>query len=88
MTQIGFNSIMCYYRGDIFILHSPQIENLGNFGLKILGILHLNIQSTVSQVPMDFILLSPYLFSEWHIVPQLCIQIKQSRTRSRKALYG
>ena len=31
--------------------------------------------------------LSPYLFSEWHIVPQLCIQIKQSRTRSRKALY-
>lgn len=56
MTQIGLNSIMCYYRGDIFILHSPQIENLGNFGLKILGILHLNIQSTVSQVPMDFIL--------------------------------
>lgn len=39
VTQIGFNSIMCYYRGDIFILHSPQIENLGNFGLKILGIL-------------------------------------------------
>ena len=30
--------------------------------------------------------LSPYLFSEWHIVPQLYIQIKQSRTRSRKAL--
>lgn len=56
MPQIGFNLIMCYYRGDIFILHSPQIENLGNFGLKILGILHLNIQSTVSQVPMDFIL--------------------------------
>ena len=32
--------------------------------------------------------LSSYLFSEWHIVPQLCIQIKQSRTRSRKALDG
>lgn len=31
MPQIGFNSIMCYYRGDIFILHSPQVENLGNF---------------------------------------------------------
>ena len=31
--------------------------------------------------------LSPYLFSEWHIVPQLCIQIKQSRVHSRKALY-
>ena len=30
--------------------------------------------------------LSPYLFSEWHIVPQLCIQIKQSRVHSRKAL--
>lgn len=88
MPQIGFNSIMCYYRGDIFILQFPQIENLGNFGLKILGILHLNIQSTVSQVPMDFILFIAYLFSEWHIVPQLCIQIKQSRSRSRKALYG
>ena len=32
--------------------------------------------------------LSPYLFSEWHIVPQLCIQIKQSRVYSRKALAG
>ncbi len=31
--------------------------------------------------------LSPYLFSEWHIVPQLYIQIKQSRVHSRKALY-
>lgn len=30
--------------------------------------------------------LSPYLFSEWHIVPLLCIQIKQSRVHSRKAL--
>ena len=32
--------------------------------------------------------LSPHLFSEWHIVPQLCIQIKQSRVYSRKALAG
>ena len=32
--------------------------------------------------------LSLYLFSEWHIVPQLYIQIKQSRVHSRKALYG
>lgn len=31
--------------------------------------------------------LSPYLFSEWHKVPQLYIQIKQSRVHSRKALY-
>ena len=31
--------------------------------------------------------LSPYLFSEWHIVPQLYIHIKQSRVHSRKALY-
>ena len=30
--------------------------------------------------------LSPYLFSEWHLVPQLYIQIKQSRVHSRKAL--
>ena len=32
--------------------------------------------------------LSSYQFSEWHIVPQLCIQIKQSRVYSRKALAG
>ena len=30
--------------------------------------------------------LSLHLFSEWHIVPQLYIQIKQSRVYSRKAL--
>ena len=30
--------------------------------------------------------LSLYMFSEWHLVPQLCIQIKQSRVYSRKAL--
>nr|DAT79575.1 MAG TPA: hypothetical protein [Caudoviricetes sp.] len=23
VTQIGFNSIMCYYRGDIFIPYPP-----------------------------------------------------------------
>ena len=32
--------------------------------------------------------LSPYLFFEWHIVPLLCIHIKQSRVYSRKALAG
>ena len=32
--------------------------------------------------------LSLYMFSEWHIVPQLCIQIEQSRVHSRKALAG
>lgn len=96
MTQIGFNSIMCYYRGDIFILHSPQIENLGNFRLKILGILDRKSWEFCTLIynpqflKFQWILfcLSPYLFSEWHIVPQLCIQIKQSRTRSHKALYG
>ena len=31
--------------------------------------------------------LLPYQFSEWHIVPLLCIHIKQSRVHSRKALY-
>lgn len=31
VPQIGFSSIMCYYRGDIFITIILQIENLGNF---------------------------------------------------------
>ena len=31
VPQIGFNSIMRYYRGDIFITIILQIENLGNF---------------------------------------------------------
>ena len=35
-----------------------------------------------------FLCLSPYIFSEWHIVPLLYIQIKLSRACSRKALYG
>ena len=37
--------------------------------------------------PTVLFCLSSYLFSEWHIVPQLYIQIKQSRVYSRKALY-
>lgn len=39
VPQIDFNSIMRYYRGDIFIIIMLQIENYGNFLLKILGIL-------------------------------------------------
>ena len=35
-----------------------------------------------------FLCLSPYMFSEWHIVSLLYIQIKLSRACSRKALYG
>ena len=35
-----------------------------------------------------FLCLSPYIFTEWHIVPLLYIQIKLSRACSRKALYG
>ena len=35
-----------------------------------------------------FLCLSPYMFSEWHIVPLLYIQIKLSRASSRKALSG
>ena len=31
VSQIGFSSIMCYYRGDIFITIILQIENLGNY---------------------------------------------------------
>ena len=43
---------------------------------------------TLFRNPQRFLFcLSLYLFSEWHIVPQLYIQIKQSRVHSRKALY-
>ena len=43
--------------------------------------------ATVCKSQWFLFCLSPYLFSEWHIVPQLCIHIKQSRVHSRKALY-
>ena len=42
---------------------------------------------TVCRFQRFLFCLSPYLFSEWHIVPLFCIQIKQSRVHSRKALY-
>ena len=45
------------------------------------------VVSTVYKLHRFLFCLSPYLFSEWHIVPQLCIQIKQ-RVHSRKALAG
>ena len=44
------------------------------------------MMSTVLHTPTVYLGLSPCLFSEWHIVPLLYIQIKQSRTRSRKDL--
>ena len=34
-------------------------------------------QSAVCMPQRFLFCLSPYLFSEWHIVPQLCVQIKQ-----------
>ena len=42
--------------------------------------------STVFEPQRFLFCLLPYLFSEWHKVPQLYIQIKQSRVHSRKAL--
>ena len=45
------------------------------------------VVTTVYEHQWFLFCLSPYLFSEWHIVPQLYIQIKQSRVHSRKALY-
>ena len=46
------------------------------------------VVSAVSQAPNGFYSVYRRIcFSEWHIVPQLCVQIKQSRVYSRKALY-
>ena len=45
------------------------------------------MMSTVLHAQRFLFCLSPYLFFEWHIVPLLCIHIKQSRVHSRKALY-
>ena len=44
------------------------------------------VVTTVYEHQWFLFCLSLYLFSEWHIVPQLCIQTKQSRVHSRKAL--
>ena len=46
----------------------------------------MSSQCTVCGSHWFLFCLSPYLLSEWHIVPQLCIQTKQSRVHSRKAL--
>ena len=62
--------------------------------LQVPTVFILFIAASISQVVLIvcrfqwfLFCLSPHLFSEWHIVPQLYIQIKQSRVLSRKALY-
>ena len=71
--QIGFPS-------DVHSLVSPTVFIL------FIAVSVFRVMSTVLHTPTVYLGLSPFLFSEWHIVPLLYIQIKQSRVYSRKAL--
>ena len=71
----------------------PDVFSMRNFWVSLVFIQFVTV-SVFRVVTTDYkhqrflFCLSLYLFSEWHIVPQLYIQIKQSRVHSRKALYG
>ena len=88
----GFYSVY-----DVCILNLQFVCPNGFYSVYELCILNAQFKSTNVFYVMRYhqfrkrqrflFCLSPYLFSEWHIVPQLCIQIKQSRVHSRKALY-
>ena len=65
----------------------------GDYSLRAPTVFILFVAASIFQVVLTvcksqrfLFCLSPYLFSEWHIVPLLSIQTKQSRVHSRKAL--
>ena len=69
-----------------------EVFSMRNLWVSLVFILFIAVSvfrvvTTVYEHQWFLFCLSPYLFSEWHIVPQLYIQIKQSRVHSRKALY-
>ena len=69
------------FPGDITVLQAPTVF------IRFIAESIFQVVFTVCRFQRFLFCLSPYLFSEWHIVPLLCIQIKQSRVHSRKALY-
>ena len=79
----GFYSVchrICFPSSD-YSLRTPTVFIL------FIAVSVFRVVTTVYEHQWFLFCLSPYLFSEWHIVPQLYIQIKQSRVHSRKALY-
>ena len=73
-----------YWCSKLHLVHNRAI-NIKNIWLATTN----NIEDSNSlRASGCFLCLSPNVFSEWHIVPLLYIQIKLSRACSRKALYG
>ena len=70
------------FPGDITVLQAPTVF------IRFIAASIFQVVFTICKHQRFLFCLSPYLFSEWHIVPQLCIHIKQSRVHSRKALAG
>lgn len=90
--QFGTYRVICKLQRFIFCL---RLYVFSMHSLRVPTVFILFVTASVSPMMSTFLhaqrflfCLSPYLFSEWHIVPQLCIQIKQSRVHSRKALAG
>ena len=102
IIEVTFSSLLCCKLKIMGILQSPTVFSIIDvFVLQVVStvlqsptvfilftITMLYSQCAVCVHQRFLFCLSPYLFSEWHIVPLLYIQIKQSRTRSRKALAG
>ena len=91
--RIYFPSGCTILQAQRFLFHlRPDVFSMRNLWVPLVFILFVTV-SVSRVVTTDYkhqqflFCLSPYLFSEWHIVPQLYFQIKQSRVHSRKALY-
>ena len=101
IIEVTFSSLLCCKLKIMGILQSPTVFSVIDvFVLQVVStvlqsptvfilftITMLYSQCAVCVHQRFLFCLSPYLFSEWHIVPQLCVHIKQLRTHSRKALY-
>ena len=70
-------------RPDVFSMRSLWVSLVF---ILFIAVSVFRVVTTVYEHQWFLFCLSLYLFSEWHIVPQLCIQTKQSRVHSRKAL--
>ena len=81
----------CYWRWYLYqrtvgYYLKPQMPFYVQVCFVFTAVFVYRVVFTVCKSQRFLFCLSPYLFSEWHIVPQLYIHIKQSRVHSRKAL--